>query len=87
LVVTGKQLQMNRMGVPHEEEGGGAETRVNVVPELPLLEARLDAPSLRTTDAEQTQVCQSIKAHMSQSIKTEVSQSITFELVISHMQD
>ncbi|DBA95519.1 TPA: hypothetical protein ACH3X3_013374 [Trebouxia sp. C0006] len=51
----GRQLQMNRMGVPHEEEGGGAETRVNVVPELPLLEARLDAPSLRTSDAEQTQ--------------------------------
>ncbi|DBA86334.1 TPA: hypothetical protein ACH3X2_005568 [Trebouxia sp. C0005] len=51
----GKQLQMNRMGESHEEEGGGAETRVNVVPELPLLEARLDAPSLRTTEAEQTQ--------------------------------
>ncbi len=58
MVVTGKQLQMNRMGVPHEEEGGGAETCVNVVPELPLLEARLDAPSLRTSDAEQTQVSQ-----------------------------
>ncbi len=55
---------MNRMGVPHEEEGGWAETRVNVVPELPLLEARLDAPSLRTTDAEQTQVSQPIKAHI-----------------------
>ncbi len=64
VVGTGKQLQMNRMGVPHEEEGGGAETRVNVVPELPLLEARLDAPSLRTTDAEQTQVSQPIKAHI-----------------------
>jgi len=76
LVGTGKQLQMNRMGVPHEEEGGGAETRVNVVPELPLLEARLDAPSLRTSDAEQTQVSQSIRTHVSQSIKTQVSQSI-----------
>lgn len=62
MVGTGKQLQMNRMGESHEEEGGGAETRVNVVPELPLLEARLDAPSLRTTEAEQTQVSQTIKA-------------------------
>ena len=52
----GKQLQMNRMGMPGEEEGGGAETRVNVLAELPLLEARLDAPSLRSTDSEQTQV-------------------------------
>ena len=47
---------MNRMGMPQEEEGGGAETRVNVLSELPLLEARLDAPSLRLTDAEQPQV-------------------------------
>lgn len=47
---------MNRMGMPSEEEGGGAQTRVSVLAELPLLEARLDAPSLRSTDSEQTQV-------------------------------
>ena len=60
---TGKQLQMNRMGMPQEEEGGGAETRVNVLSELPLLEARLDAPSLRVTDAELPQVGSSVTMH------------------------
>lgn len=60
---TGKQLQMNRMGMPQEEEGGGAETRVNVLSELPLLEARLDALSLRVTDAEQPQVGSSVTFH------------------------
>ena len=52
----GKLIQMNRMPTPGGDEGGGAQARVNVLAELPLLEARLDAPSLRITDADQSQV-------------------------------
>lgn len=53
----GKQIQMNRMPVPEGDEGGGAQARVNVLAELPLLEARLDAPSLKIiTDVDQSQV-------------------------------
>ena len=48
---------MNRMPSPGGDEGGGAQARVNVLAELPLLEARLDAPSLRPPDVDQTQVC------------------------------
>ena len=44
------------MAGPEGDEGGGAQARVNVLAELPLLEARLDAPSLRTTDVDQSQV-------------------------------
>lgn len=33
-----------------DDEGGKAQTRVNVLPEMPLLEARLDAPSQRLPD-------------------------------------
>ena len=55
-VCAGKQIQMNRMPLPEGDEGGGAQARVNVLAELPLLEARLDAPSLRTSDADQSQV-------------------------------
>lgn len=47
---------MNRMPTPEGDEGGGAQARVNVLAELPLLEARLDAPSLRITDVDQSQV-------------------------------
>ena len=54
----GKQIQMNRMPGPEGDEGagGGAQARVNVLAELPLLEARLDAPSLKITDVDQSQV-------------------------------
>lgn len=55
-VCVGKQIQMNRMAAPEGDEGGGAQARVNVLADLPLLEARLDAPSLRTTDVDQSQV-------------------------------
>ena len=41
---------------PGGDEGGGAQARVNVLAELPLLEARLDAPSLRISDVDQSQV-------------------------------
>ena len=47
---------MNRMPAPEGDEGGGAQARVNVLAELPLLEARLDAPSLKTPDVDQSQV-------------------------------
>lgn len=47
---------MNHMPGPEGDEGGGAQARVNVLAELPLLEARLDAPSLRITDVDQSQV-------------------------------
>lgn len=47
---------MNRMPTPEGDEGGGAQARVNVLAELPLLEARLDAPSLKTPDVDQSQV-------------------------------
>ena len=47
---------MNRMPTPGGDEGGGAQARVNVLAELPLLEARLDAPSLRLSDIDQSQV-------------------------------
>lgn len=52
----GKQMQMNRMPTPEGDEGGEAQARVNVFAELPLLEARLDAPSLKTPDVDQSQV-------------------------------
>ena len=47
---------MNRMPTREGDEGGGAQARVNVLAELPLLEARLDAPSLKTPDVDQSQV-------------------------------
>lgn len=46
---------MNRMPTPGGDEGGGAHARVNVLAELPLLEARLDAPSLRITELDHSQ--------------------------------
>lgn len=50
VVPAGKLLQANRMGLLASDEGGMAQTRVSVLPELPLLEARLDAPSQRLPD-------------------------------------
>lgn len=42
-----------------DDEGGKAQTRVNVLPEMPLLEARLDAPSQRLPDQQVQKQCDS----------------------------
>lgn len=49
-------LQANRMSLLTSDDGGMVQTRVNVLPEMPLLEARLDAASLQLVDTEQAQV-------------------------------
>lgn len=65
VLFAGKQLQMNRMPTPEGDEGGEAQARVNVLAELPLLEARLDAPSLKTPDVDQSQVTTLLLMHHS----------------------
>ena len=52
----GKMLQANRMSLLMSDDGGMAQTRVNVLPEMPLLDARLAAPSLQLVDTDQAQV-------------------------------
>ena len=53
----GKLLQAQHAGLLTSDDGGMAQTRVNVLPELPLLEARLDAPSQRMPDQQVRGCC------------------------------